>query len=72
MVENIKNIKTKENEEMAFISASDETNTCDFTIFPDKMACLKDIQKNDLIKVWGRVSKRYDKYSIIINKVIKE
>ncbi len=72
MVENIKNIKTKENEEMAFISASDETNICDFTIFPDKMACLKDIQKNDLIKVWGRVSKRYDKYSIIINKVIKE
>jgi len=72
MVENIKNIKTKKNENMAFIMASDETDVCDFTIFPKCYYMLQNVQKNDMIKVWGSVTKRFDKYSIVVNKLSKE
>ena len=72
MIEDISLIKTKKGEDMGFISASDETGTCDFTIFPNNFALLTNLAKNDMIKVWGNVSKRYDKYSIIINRLVKE
>ena len=72
MIEDISLIKTKKGEDMGFISASDETGTCDFTIFPNNFSLLTNLVKNDMIKVWGNVSKRYDKYSIIINRLVKE
>ncbi len=72
MIEDIKRIKTKNNEEMAFITASDETDTGNFTVFPKIYAANKDLKKNDMIKIWGTVSKRLDKYSIIIDRMIKE
>ena len=71
-VDNIKKIKTKKNEDMAFISASDETDKCDFTVFPKNYSLLQNINKNDMIKVWGSVTKRFDKYSIIVNNILKE
>lgn len=72
MIDYVKRIKTKKNEDMAFISASDETGEADFTIFPKNYYMLQNMNQNDMIKVWGTVSKRFDKYSIIINKVVKE
>ena len=72
MIEDISFIKTKTKEDMGFISGSDETNCCDFTIFPNKFSYMQNIQKNDMIKIWGKVSKRYDKYSIIVNRLVKE
>ena len=63
---------TKKNEDMAFISASDETDKCDFTVFPKNYSLLQNINKNDMIKVWGSVTKRFDKYSIIVNNILKE
>ena len=72
MVEEVKKIKTKKGEDMAFLLASDETGTADFTLFPRNYNLLKDISKNDMVKVWGNVSKRFDKYSIIINNMTKE
>jgi len=72
LVEGIKNIKTKKNENMAFLVCSDETGNFDFTVFPNNIKMLQNIKINDMIKVWGSVSKRYDKYSIIVNKITKE
>ena len=72
LVESIKNIKTKKNEDMAFLRASDDTGICDFTVFPKNYYLLQNIQKNDMIKVWGSVTKRFDKVSIIINNIAKE
>jgi len=72
MVDNIKKIKTKKNEDMAFINASDETDKCDFTVFPKSFYLLQNISKGDMIKVWGSVTKRFDKYSIIISNILKE
>ena len=72
LVENIRIIKTKKNEDMAFMSCSDETGIMDFTIFPKNFNMLQNIRKNDMIKVWGTVSKRYDKISIVVNNVVKD
>ena len=72
MVDSIKNIKTKKNEDMAFITASDETGKADFTIFPKNYHLLKNIKNNSMIKVWGSVTKRFDKYSIIVNNILEE
>ena len=71
LVNKISNIKTKKNENMAFISASDETGTCDFTIFPKNMNLINDLKIGDLVEINGNVSKRFDKVSIIVNNIKK-
>jgi uncharacterized protein YdeI (BOF family) len=72
LVESINRIKTKKNEDMAFFSASDDTGIIDFTVFPKNYYLLQNINKNDMIKIWGTVSKRYNKVSIIVNNLRKE
>ena len=72
MVDNIKTIKTKKNEDMAFVLVNDETDKLEITVFPNCYKMLQNVKKDDMIKVWGSVSKRYDKYNIIVNKIIKE
>ncbi len=72
MVESIHSIKTKKGEDMAFLTGSDETGYCDFTVFPKNYNLLQNINKNDIIKIWGQVSKRYDKISVVVNNIIKE
>jgi len=57
---------------MAFLDVNDETSKGNLTIFPNNYYMLQNISKNDMIKVWGSVSKRFDKYSIIVNKIVKE
>ena len=69
MIENVKKIKTKKNEDMAFIVASDETGVFEFTLFPKKYYLIEKLNKNSLVRIWGTVSKRFDKYNVIINNV---
>ncbi len=71
LINRINNIKTKNNENMAFISASDETGVCDFTVFPRNYDMLNNIKINDLVEIQGTVSKRFDKISIIVNNIKK-
>lgn len=71
LIENIKTIKTKTNKDMAFIRASDETRTGEFTCFDSVTSSLNVIKKGDLVRISGRVEKRLDKYSIVVNKIEK-
>ena len=71
LINRISNIKTKKNENMAFIGASDETGTCDFTIFPKNMDLINDLKIGDLVQINGNVSKRFDKVSVIVNNIKK-
>ena len=71
LIEKIHKIKTKNNEEMAFISASDETASADYVIFPKQKHLLDEIKKGDLIMVFGRVTRRFDKYQVNINNILK-
>lgn len=67
LVENIRTIKTKKGDNMAFVTASDETGDIDFVAFPTAYYMIAPLKKNDIISVQGRVTKRFDNYQINID-----
>ena len=69
LLEKVKQIKTKKNDTMAFLEISDETGKIDACIFPNRIDYANRIQKGDLLKVFGKVEKRFDKYQIVVNKI---
>ena len=71
LIDKIKKHMAKNNKEMAFITASDETTSSDFILFADYMNQLNDIKEGDLVRIFGKVERNRDKYSIIINKIEK-
>ncbi len=68
-VENIKTIKTKKGEDMAFITGSDETSKLEFTLFPTLYKIYPNIERGMIIKIDGRVEKRLADLQIIINNL---
>ena len=69
MTEKIKAIKTKRNEDMAFITGSDETGILDFIFFPKTYKLYMDLTKGDICMFSGTVEKRYDELQLVVNKV---
>ena len=69
MVDKVKAIKTKKNEDMAFITASDETGSMDFIFFPRVYKSNMNISKGDICKLIGTVEKRFDELQLIVNKI---
>ena len=74
LIDNIKEVTTKKNDIMAFITASDEFGQVSLTMFPKIYQQFNNINKKNIIRVFGHVEKRYDKYQIIVNnlKIIKD
>lgn len=72
LIESIKRTKTKNNEEMAFVEASDETGIASFVVFAKQIRLLDDLKVRDIAEFQGRVTKRYDKYQINVNNIIKK
>ena len=71
LVEKVKVIQTKKGEDMMFFDGSDEYSKMDFTLFPKTFEQYKNIKVGDIIKVEGKVERRYDSFQIIVNKVEK-
>ena len=71
IIDSIRKIKTKRGEDMGFFSGSDETGMADFIIFPRNNKILGEIRKNDFIKVRGQVTRRNDKYQIVVSSIEK-
>ena len=69
LVEKVKVIETKKKDKMAFLTGSDDTGLIDFTLFPKVYEDYASLAKGDLIKVRGRVEKRFDQYQIIVDKI---
>lgn len=65
----VRKIKTKNNEEMAFVEGTDETTTCDYVLFPKRIHLMDKLKKNALVKITGQVTRRMDKYQIEITNV---
>ena len=64
-------VLTKKNDAMLFVYGSDNIGSIDIILFPNVYFENKDINKKDVIRVFGRVEKRYDKYQVIADKVNK-
>ena len=69
MVEKVKAIKTKKNEDMAFVSASDETGAIDFILFPRVYKNNINIKKGDVCVFTGTVEKRFDELQLVVSKI---
>lgn len=71
LIDNIKMVKTKHQEPMAFFTASDETSSVEFTVFPTEYEDFKNSKVGELLEIKGTVSKRFDKMQIIVNNIRK-
>ena len=72
MITNISKIKTKNNEDMAFITGEDETGSLEFIAFKDIFNKISELKTGDILLINGHVEKRYDKYQVIIKKIVKK
>lgn len=69
IINGVRKIKTKKGEDMGFISASDETDTGDFIVFPKHSSYLYAFKKDDLVRIKGQVNRRNDKFSIVVSNI---
>lgn len=71
LVERIKELTTKNKEQMAFLTASDETDTGNFVVFASVMKDMQNVTIGDLVLIHGRIAKRFSEYQINVNKIEK-
>ena len=71
LVNDIRTIKTKKGDNMAFLKCSDETSHLDFIVFPKVFNLINNINKNELIEIVGRVSKKDSDYQINVENIKK-
>lgn len=69
-INQIKEIVTKKNDVMAFVKASDEYKQIDLTLFPKVYAENKNLEIKNIVKIYGKVEKRFDNYQIIVSRII--
>ena len=56
---------------MAFITAQDEFGSISLTLFPKTYKQYNNLSRKNIIRVFGRVERRYDKYQIVVNSLKK-
>ena len=69
MVDKINIVNTKSNEQMCFIAGSDELDSIDIVLFPSVYKKYNKFNVGDIIKINGKVEKRFDKYQIVANNI---
>lgn len=69
IIDKIKKITTKRGEDMAFVTLSDEFSVLDVTLFPKTYISCSDIRVNNIVKIYGRVERRYDTFQLVANKL---
>ena len=65
-VENVKTIKTKNNEKMSFLTLSDEYGSVEGIIFPNDYKKIGELEKNNSYIFNSRVEVRNNTYQLII------
>ena len=71
MIDTIKIVETKKLETMAFISLQDEFGVIQVTIFPKEYPKIKNINKNDIVFINGKVQRRMNSYQVILQNIKK-
>lgn len=68
-IDRIREVNTKNNDKMCFITVSDEIGTLDVVLFPKIYEQYREIQSKVVAKMLGKVEKRYDKYQLVVHKI---
>lgn len=69
IIDDMKEIMTKNSEKMCFITGSDEVATIDIVLFPKIYQQYFDLEVGMILKVMGKVEKRFDKYQIVVRSL---
>ena len=69
-VENVKTIKTKNNEKMSFITLSDENDKIEGILFSDAYKKIGEVERNSVYKINAKVEKRDNTYQLIIYNMV--
>ena len=67
-IDRIKEINTKNNELMAFLTVSDMTGSISVTVFPKTYEKFH-LEKGNIVKITGSVERRYNEYQIVCNTI---
>ena len=54
---------------MLFITGSDELSNIDIVLFPKTYSKFDAFKIGNIIKIFGKVEKRFDKYQIVANTI---
>jgi len=68
-INKVKEIKTKNNKLMAFLTGSDEMGDVNLTLFPDIYATIKGNLQNKVVHVFGQVDERNNSISVLVNSM---
>ena len=68
-VDKLRLIKTRNNDDMCFITGSDEVTNIDIVLFPKIYEMYNNIKVNDILKINGKVERRFDQYQVVVNKL---
>lgn len=71
LIDNVRTIKTKKLEKMAFITGSDEYGEVDMVMFPRVYEKNYNLSKGDVVLVTAKVEKRINKFQLVINNIKK-
>ena len=69
LVDKVKTIQTKKGDNMAFITGSDESGSKEFILFPKIYASCDTIKIGNVLKIRGKVEKRFDEVQVIVDKI---
>lgn len=69
LVDKVREVTTKNNHKMLFISGSDEISTIDIVLFPKVYQKYSSVMAGNVILINGKVEKRFDKYQIVVNEL---
>ena len=69
LIDNVRVIKTKKSEKMAFLTGSDEYSEVDMVMFPKEYEKFYNISKGDIVLVTAKVEKRINEYQLIISNI---
>ena len=69
LVDKIKEITTKNNDKMVFLTVEDEEVVIDAILFPETYKKYPNIKVSDVIELTCRVEKRFDKYQLVVNEI---
>ncbi len=70
-IDRIKKINTKKGDKMCFITGSDEISSIDIVLFPNIYEKHNNIEVGNVIKIFGKVEKRFDKLQIVVENLEK-
>ena len=69
LVDYVKKTTTKKGESMAFVTISDDLSKTSVTLFPKQYDKVPRLKRGNIVKVEGKVEKRYNEYQIVANKI---